>query len=941
MAKGEWEAAEAAYRCRLQHPSADSIYLYNRLFRLDFSISPKHKKDSLRRYSLRQNVKNHLQYWDSIGGMSDSSEAGYFLLTLSYAHYADPSASISYLQKAEQKFLAADSPYVDELALVYLNLGKFNARSSKGLAWYQKGWELVQQYPDIKDKSRAWMMVNVGKTLKDLTYYDKAIAWFLSAQDSFQVSSMARHWEIAYKNDIYLTDAYTRIGAFPQAKEYLTHARSRIPPKPSKEVTQHQIKEAQLNQYWMEAIFYSLLGDVSSADLAYEQCEQLARKTKSKYLSNIVFDRYGPYFQQAKYDQAKEKLFHARSLGLSPRVLPKYYRCLVDIFLKKAPESRFALDSARFYLDSLDYHIAHSDDSIAYLAIASHLRGRLSVTSQSYREAISHLRQARAFARKFNRPPNEAAEISLDLARAYRQIGYLQESLNHLNRELGKEREEDRDPIDSLQAISVSRIPEFLWEKALTYSALVQKSTALAERARFSDSCLVSFSHTETSLDYLRDSMKASGSKDFIQKIAFPIYCDYFEAADDDKGLEGRMELLFHISEKTKSLFLYEARQKLGLIQKLDSGVLDQPSDRLPDLSTIQSYLSSETGLLSYFIGHEKYWGILVRHDTSHIFQALDKAHLLATVDSFQQQLRTTPPDKRLGKTLSKLLLAPFYRYFPKKVVVIPPGPLNYLAFEAIPLHEETDSLLIEHHVVSYALSASIWTQNDQLPAISRHQSPDVAVFSPQLTRAHEEVLGSFRAAQQTSLAYHAKAGHLVYRDENAQLGAFWELAPQASIVHILSHGILPQGARGAPSILFQGKSRDRVLLGEEALDGLTEMQLADLFEHPLAIDLVILSVCDMQSGEFLVGEGIANLNRGFTFAGTRSLLTTLWKVDAKNSVYLSSALIDNLKLGYPKDEALALVKRKMIAQGQPAHRWAGHVIFGNMDPLFHPLSHE
>ena len=73
-------------------------------------------------------------------------------------------------------------------------------------------------------------------------------------------------------------------------------------------------------------------------------------------------------------------------------------------------------------------------------------------------------------------------------------------------------------------------------------------------------------------------------------------------------------------------------------------------------------------------------------------------------------------------------------------------------------------------------------------------------------------------------------------------------------------------------------------------------------------------------------------LNRAFIYAGTPSVLASLWSVEDAATRDLMVAFYEYLKDGYAKDEALRQAQMKMMGAARTAHPyyWAGFVLTGD-----------
>jgi CHAT domain-containing protein len=97
-----------------------------------------------------------------------------------------------------------------------------------------------------------------------------------------------------------------------------------------------------------------------------------------------------------------------------------------------------------------------------------------------------------------------------------------------------------------------------------------------------------------------------------------------------------------------------------------------------------------------------------------------------------------------------------------------------------------------------------------------------------------------------------------------------------------------------------------------------------------LNADLVVLSACETGKGDLKAGEGVIGLSRAFLYAGSRGVVCSLWQVDDERTAALMTALYGELKRGKVSSaEALALARRKLIAEEQPPFYWAPFILIG------------
>jgi hypothetical protein len=80
-------------------------------------------------------------------------------------------------------------------------------------------------------------------------------------------------------------------------------------------------------------------------------------------------------------------------------------------------------------------------------------------------------------------------------------------------------------------------------------------------------------------------------------------------------------------------------------------------------------------------------------------------------------------------------------------------------------------------------------------------------------------------------------------------------------------------------------------------------------------------------------GEGVHGISRAFLFAGARTLVASIWKVEDEPTAALMTAFYRYLREGLSKAESLRRAKLDLIRQGYAQPRqWSGFVLFGEAD---------
>jgi CHAT domain-containing protein len=156
-------------------------------------------------------------------------------------------------------------------------------------------------------------------------------------------------------------------------------------------------------------------------------------------------------------------------------------------------------------------------------------------------------------------------------------------------------------------------------------------------------------------------------------------------------------------------------------------------------------------------------------------------------------------------------------------------------------------------------------------------------------------------------------------REEEATESAFRREAPKHAWLHLATHGFFaPPEIRSALTSYERAPERttlesmqyvagaDPALLSGIALTGashqakpgeddgiLTALEISEM--DLSGVKLAVLSACETGLGQTAGGEGVLGLQRAFQVAGTKSVLTSLWRVDDEQTRQLMERFYANL----------------------------------------------
>jgi CHAT domain-containing protein len=279
-------------------------------------------------------------------------------------------------------------------------------------------------------------------------------------------------------------------------------------------------------------------------------------------------------------------------------------------------------------------------------------------------------------------------------------------------------------------------------------------------------------------------------------------------------------------------------------------------------LKDVQQQLNSETTLLSYFVTPDKTLAFVI---TRNSFKSIElpisaEALKIAVTRSHDPGRPSDPPPKAL-KDLYTELIMPVKQCLTTPIIgIIPHGVLHYLPFAALTdgqryFSDEYTLFSLSSTSVLKFLKSKPKASDSSVLAMANGQAAGL----PPLHYVEQEV---------KALARFYKT-HLLIGKEATE-SALKARAENCAILHLAAHGEL-----NTISPLFS-----RIMLSsDQENDGALEVH--EVYDLNLQqTDLVVLSACETQLGERSQGDDIVGLTRAFMYAGTPSVIASLWNVD-------------------------------------------------------------
>ena len=344
-------------------------------------------------------------------------------------------------------------------------------------------------------------------------------------------------------------------------------------------------------------------------------------------------------------------------------------------------------------------------------------------------------------------------------------------------------------------------------------------------------------------------------------------------------------------------------------------------------IDEVSSLLPESVSLISYFVTDECiYAWVLDKGKMSSIKIPVSKEKLERLIRLFrmsvlemginrdlilEQRAPVIRDPKEYAEQLYLLLFDPLKDHIKnKQICIVPHDVLHYLPFSAL---YDGSKYILEDYAISYGPSATV------LKYCFDKRRPDKDQFfgmgNPKLEKAALDLPFAQREVEQISVMFpHSKA---LYREEATE-EQFKAAGEKETLIHLACHGEYKADApllsnlRLSPSVREDGK-----------------LEVHEIFDLDLKPSLTVLSACQTGLGKRTSGDEITGLARAFIYAGTPSIITSLWSVNDKSTAELMTSFYRNLK-SRSKAESLQAAKLDIMNKYPQPFYWAPFCLTGD-----------
>lgn len=381
--------------------------------------------------------------------------------------------------------------------------------------------------------------------------------------------------------------------------------------------------------------------------------------------------------------------------------------------------------------------------------------------------------------------------------------------------------------------------------------------------------------------------------------------------------------------------------------------------------------LEDKTMLLTYFLGADQSYGWAVGKNRFAMVALPPNADIDQLIRKYRKTLvdpliMEDPEDEEMvidstqshiaiGLQIYRKVLDPMLKDTGQEIqqlVMIPDGVLYYLPFETVltEIHPSTDErfphgreYLLHRYAIHYSPSVSVLgmiqtqVENRDTVAMAKRtkflgfgdpeykpKEEDEETFEYNKTLKQQGFYDLFRLfnsrIELREISSIFEESNNVFLREEAKESTVKNNTKGYKYIHFATHGILDERNPEFSGVVMN------LVQPDKPEDGF--LQSAEIFDLKFDCDLVVLSACETGLGKVIKGEGMVGLTRAFLFAGTPSIVVSLWTVADESTSKLMIYFYKYLDQGLPKDEALRQARLELMMQEVDDELWYSDPFF-------------
>ncbi|HLR24848.1 MAG TPA: CHAT domain-containing tetratricopeptide repeat protein [Fodinibius sp.] len=796
--------------------------------------------------------------------------------------------ALSYYQKALP--LAKKSGDDVLIGIVYDNMGSIYKRKGN----YQKALEFSQQallfFNRLGNEKRvAIALGNIGSLYKELGLYDQSLSYYKSSKEMLEEDG-----NLFLRSSIYnsLGNLQFILANYDQA--LIAHHKS------LEYAQKTGVPNRIANSYNNIGLLYKRLGNYEQAQEYYRLSLNIKKENSSARSTATTTHNLGQLlWRQGKTEEASTyftKAFNLRKKLANPRNLALSLNSMIKLAIQHQN-----YEEAHNYTRKLKT-IADTTGNRYILNDAFHYLGRISEAERDQQAALKYYKKAYNYSQQL--PHGNQISSLKQLALQFHRV-------------------------NSDSAIFYGQLAVNLIEKSrLTAGATAELKSGYFKKhfgfyTRLADWVIEYYQDTPRAFQ-LVEQAKARAFTEELAQSSQKVYRSLPEEIRIERHLkQQRIDSLYTVLERSNKTNKYPQLSEQIRQAELDlSSFENKLAQQFPQLNRLnssavislrqaQNILDGQTAVIEYALAGEKLLLFFITKDAVQVRSLTPdndqsiKKKLTAQIDAFRDAIISNASRDQLqskSDVLYQSLLAPFEEALPdyQNLIIVPDGALAYLPFEALRREQQ---YLIENYRIKYIPSLTSLTLLED-PASSA-QNELLAVSASNFSTVDERPLsGSHLAnlpstvAEVDSIASNFASASLL-KNEAASEEALKQLIQQNQYryVHLATHGLIDENQPARSGLAFSPAGN---LTATSKEDGI--LRSSEILGMNIQADMVVLSACNTGLGEVVGGEGMLGMQRSLFYAGTSTVVVSLWNVYDRSTAAFMNEFYKNLLSGKPEE---------------------------------------
>jgi CHAT domain-containing protein len=332
-------------------------------------------------------------------------------------------------------------------------------------------------------------------------------------------------------------------------------------------------------------------------------------------------------------------------------------------------------------------------------------------------------------------------------------------------------------------------------------------------------------------------------------------------------------------------------------------------------ISELMDIIPRDEILVEYYYRDEDMYAFVVSQNRLKAVKLAGKG-LQEDIQDYRKLINATKSNQsdQIAKKLYQRLFQPIEQYLNKtNLIIIPHGALHYVPMNA--LYNGTEYLIDRYSIRIMPSASAIKYLQDIRP----NKSGGILAFgNPDLGDPSHDLAFAQNEAQEVAKT---RANSKVFLKKEATEAVLRQHGNDFKYIHFATHGVFHTEAPMKSALFLAPDSQYNGIL---TVDKLYSLQLN--------ANLVTMSACETGLGKIANGDDLVGLARGFFYAGTSAIVSSLWKVDDMSTSYLMTNFYHFMKDTNMRD-ALRLAQLETKKKYKHPYYWAAFQLTGKGCP--------